>query len=103
MVIERVSAMPKQGVSSSFRFGRGVGLIEGVIGASLVPVIYTAPATWKRFYGLPSDKETCRQRAVERWPESAAAFSRKRDHNRAEAAFIASWGLSARTVVGAVS
>ena len=99
-VVERVGAMPGQGVSSMFKFGRGLGIVEGVIAASMLPVLYVTPAVWKRHFGLASEKEAARQRAIEIWPESASLFSRKRDHGRAEAALIARWGLSARTVAG---
>ena len=102
-VVERVGAMPGQGVSSMFKFGRGLGIIEGVIAASMLPVLYVTPTVWKRHFGLASEKEAARQRAIEIWPESASLFSRKRDHGRAEAALIARWGLSARAVTGAAS
>ena len=102
-VIERVGARPGQGVSSMFKFGRGLGIVEGVVAAAMVPVMYVAPAVWKRHFGLASEKEASRQRAIEIWPESASLFSRKRDHGRAEAALIARWGLSARTVSGGAS
>jgi crossover junction endodeoxyribonuclease RuvC len=92
-VIERVGAMPGQGVSSMFKFGRAVGTVEGVLGACGVRVLYVQPTVWKRAYGLPSDKEPARQRAVELWPAAASLhFSRKKDHGRAEAALIAAWG-----------
>ena len=53
-IIERVGAMPGQGVSSTFKFGHAAGLIEGVLGAMAVPVMHVAPAVWKRHHGLGS-------------------------------------------------
>jgi len=99
-LVERVGPMPKQGLSSTFKFGRGVGLIEGVIGGALVPSGYVVPTVWKRHFGLVADKEAARQKAIELWPASAAElFGRKKDHGRAEAALIALW--SQRTTVAA--
>jgi len=90
-MIEDVWAMPKQGVSSSFRFGEAFGSIKGVITALKIPM-HLAPATaWKKFYKLDSDKEKSRALALRYWPESKC-FSRKKDHGRAEAALIARYG-----------
>jgi hypothetical protein len=94
-VIESVSAMPKQGVSSTFRFGRAVGTIEGVATALLVPMHHVIPGKWKGYFHLTGKPdggaEASRQAAIQRWPAHAALFSRKKDHNRAEAALIALW------------
>ena len=99
-VLERVGPMPRQGVSSTFKFGRGVGLIEGVLGGALVPIGYVSPAVWKRHFSLAADKEASRRRAIETWPGSAGLFARKRDHGRAEAALIALWGQRAALAAG---
>jgi hypothetical protein len=90
-VIERVSAMPKQGVSSTFRFGQAYGTIRGVIQALGLPSHLVTPASWKKHFKLPSDKEKARALAVRLWP-SSEHFERKMDHNRAEAALLARYG-----------
>jgi hypothetical protein len=90
-VIEAVGPMPKQGVSSTFKFGVAYGMARGVIAAMLVPQIYVTPAKWKRFYGLTSDKEKAREMAIQTWP-SCTMFARKKDHGRAEAALLAKYG-----------
>lgn len=90
-VIERVHAMPRQGVSSSFRFGQAFGAIEGVIGALGISLNYVTPATWKRGLGLSADKDEARLRAIQLYPAAAAALSRKKDIDRAEALLIATW------------
>jgi crossover junction endodeoxyribonuclease RuvC len=101
-VVERVGPMPKQGVSSTFKFGRCVGLIEGVLGGSLVLISYVSPTTWKRHFGLAAEKEAARRKVIEIWPASAAElFGRKRDHGRAEACLIALWGQRAAIVASA--
>ena len=91
VVIEDVHAMPKQGVTSSFSFGRSIGVAEGVVAALGHPTIYVTPARWKKALGLTSDKGMCRRRAIETWPHMAAHFQRAKDDGRAEAALIAWW------------
>lgn len=90
-VIEDVHAMPGQGVTSMFSFGRSVGVVEGVFGALGVPVTRVAPAKWKKSFGLSRDKGESRRRALELWPSSARLFERVKDDGRAEAALIALW------------
>ena len=91
VVIEAVHAMPKQGVSSSFNFGYGAGLLEGICAALNYPIDLIPPATWKRGAGLPADKGACRQLAARYWPGAAHMFSRVKDDGRAEAALMARW------------
>jgi crossover junction endodeoxyribonuclease RuvC len=91
-VIERVSAMPGQGVVSMFNFGRAYGDVRGVVGALAIPVQYVTPAKWKRHFNLSADKEECRAKALHLFPACADHFKRKKDHGRAEAALIAKYG-----------
>lgn len=90
-VVELVNAMPRQGVTSSFNFGRAVGVVHGVLAARGIPLHLVAPGKWKRHFRLSSDKEEARALAVRLWP-SCEGFSRKMDHGRAEAALIARYG-----------
>jgi len=87
-MVELVGAMPKQGVSSTFKFGMAYGLVRGVIGASYIPMHLVTPGKWKKHFRLSSDKEEARALATRLWP-SATCFARKKDHGRAEAALIA--------------
>lgn len=89
MIIERVGAMPKQGVSSTFKFGKAYGVAIGVVAALKIPVHFVTPGTWKKHFNLSADKEEARARALQLWPARAELFGRKRDHNRAEAALLA--------------
>ena len=91
--VERVHSMPKQGVSSSFKFGQSLGVIEGCLGALDIPVRYVSPAHWKRYFRLGSDKEAARKMALERWPHFADRLCRKKDHGRAEAMLIGQFYL----------
>ncbi len=89
-LIERAQAMPKQGASSGFKYGRAVGAIEAVIAGCAVPLTIIEPTAWKKFHGLRGgDKETSRQRALQLFPATHALLARKKDHGRAEAALIA--------------
>jgi hypothetical protein len=92
-VVEDVHAMPKQGVSSTFAFGRSLGVIEGALGALSIPTHYVSPARWKRDLRLGKDKGESRRRAIELWPDRADWFARVKDDGRAEAALIAYWWL----------
>jgi crossover junction endodeoxyribonuclease RuvC len=91
VVVEQVHAMPKQGVSSTFNFGKAVGIIEGVIAARGLPLFWVTPQRWKKSIGVTADKNTSRQLAINLWPEQAHLFARVKDADRAEAALIAEW------------
>ena len=88
-VIEQVSAMPGQGVSSMFRFGEGYGHLQMACAASKLPLQYVTPATWKKHFNLSRDKGVSRGVAMQRFPNQAQQFSRVRDDGLAEAALIA--------------
>ena len=93
VILERVSSMPGQGVSSSFSFGRGLGRIEGVVAASGLCVEYVTPQIWKRHFKLPGgpkNKELSRARAIQLFPD-VTGLSLKKNSGRAEALLIARW------------
>jgi crossover junction endodeoxyribonuclease RuvC len=91
---ERAKSMPRQGVASTFRYGRSAGSIETTIQLCGVPFELIEPMRWKKFFTLVGkDKEASRQRALELFPETHALLSRKRDHNIAEACLIGLYGL----------
>lgn len=88
--LERVSAMPGQGVSSMFSMGDTFGCIRGVCAALGYRVHIITPQEWKKHFGLGKDKEVVRAKAIELFPE--ASLARNKDHNRAEALLIAEYG-----------
>lgn len=90
-IIESVHAMPKQGVSSTFRFGMAYGSLRATVSVLGIPTHLVTPQRWKKDYGLPAEKEQARALAIRLWPDSNS-FARKRDHGRAEAALIARFG-----------
>jgi crossover junction endodeoxyribonuclease RuvC len=91
-ILEKVGAMPGQGVSSMFQFGRGVGMYEGVLAALQVPVTYVTPQAWQKAVGAREGKDAGRARAAELYPAYAQMFARKKDDGRADAALMADWG-----------
>lgn len=92
VVLERVHAMPKQGVSSTFKFGMSFGEVRGVIGALGIPLYLVTPQTWKKHYRLGADKEESRNKAIQLFPNNADRLDKKRHHGRAEAALLAKYG-----------
>lgn len=90
--IEKVGAMPGQGVSSMFAFGRAAGLIEGVLAGFGVPFDFVAPGRWKQEMTVSSSKDSSRQMAVRHWPHWSIEFARAKDDGRAEAALIGLYG-----------
>jgi len=94
-VIERAQAMPRQGASSGFKYGRSVGSIEAVVACCGVPLRIIEATAWKKFHHLRGgDKESSRQLAIQLFPTSHALFARKLDHGRAEACLIALAGAN---------
>lgn len=88
-LIEKVHAMPGQGVSSMFSFGRAAGIVEGVLAGLSVPFELIPPATWTKSMRTFGGKDGSRQRAQELFPDYAHLFARKKDDGRAEAALLA--------------
>lgn len=94
VVIEKVGAMPGQGVSSMFNFGRSAGIIEGVVAGLKLPYTYVTPATWTKAVGRAAGKDASRMRAMELFPSKADLFKRAKDDGRADAALVAYWYLT---------
>ena len=91
-VLEEVGAMPKQGVSSMFRFGESYGVIRGVLGAVGIPYMQVRPERWKKYLQLSGKEKDCaRTVAIQRHPTAAAHLGRKKDIGRADALLIATW------------
>ena len=104
--VERVHLMPGQGISSGGKFMKAYGMCLGVIAAQMIPVKHPTPMKWKRDLALtpaPSHlskpqqttwkKEQARHVASDLYPRFAHMWARKKDHNRAEAVLIATWGI----------
>ena len=92
VVIEQVSAMPGQGVTSMFNFGQSFGILKGICSAMQLPMYFVRPAKWKKYFSLiNSEKDASRTRAIEIFPYFSSQLSRKKDSNKADAILIASF------------
>ena len=92
VVIEQVSAMPGQGVTSMFNFGQSFGILKGICSAMQLPVFFVRPAKWKKYFSLiNSEKDASRTRAIEMFPYFSSQLSKKKDSNKADAILIASF------------
>ena len=92
VVIEQVSAMPGQGVTSMFNFGQSFGILKGICSAMQLPMYFVRPAKWKKYFNLiNSEKDASRTRAIEIFPYFSSQLSRKKDSNKADAILIASF------------
>src|SRR5210317_460768 len=75
--IERQQAMPKQGVSSTFKLGFGFGQIVTTAALSRAPYTLVTPNNWKRSLNLPKDKDAARRLAQQWFPMLASDLKRK--------------------------
>ena len=92
VVIEHVTAMPGQGVTSMFNFGQSFGILKGICSAMQLSVYFVRPAKWKKYFSLiNSQKDASRTRAIEIFPYYSSYLSKKKDSNKADAILIASF------------
>ena len=92
VIIEQVSAMPGQGVTSMFNFGQSFGILKGICSAMQLPMYFVRPAKWKKYFGLiKSEKDASRTKAIEMFPYFSSQLSKKKDSNKADAILIASY------------
>ena len=92
VVIEQVSAMPGQGVTSMFNFGQSFGVLKGICSAMQLPMFFIRPAKWKKYFGLiKTEKDASRTKVIEIFPYISSELSRKKDSNKADAVLIASF------------
>lgn len=100
VILEQAQAMPKQGVASTFNFGRGFGIWLGILGALEIPYRTVRPSQWTKriFSGLPGKgKERSVQFARRMFPalELVPPGCRKPRDGRADAACLAYYGVVA--------
>ena len=92
VIIEQVSAMPGQGVTSMFNFGQSFGILKGICSAMQLPMYFVRPAKWKKYFNLiKSPKDASRSKVIEIFPYYSAKLSKKKDSNKADAILIASY------------
>jgi crossover junction endodeoxyribonuclease RuvC len=88
-VIEKVGAMPGQGVSSVFSLGDSYGAARAVLATAGFELVQVHPVTWKKYFKLTSDKELSRALATRLFP--TAPLHLKKHDGRAEALLLARW------------
>ena len=92
VIIEHVTAMPGQGVTSMFNFGQSFGILKGICSAMQLPMYFVRPAKWKKYFNLiNSEKDASRARAIEIFPYFSSQLLKKKDSNKADAILIASF------------
>lgn len=86
--LEQVNAMPKQGVSSTFKFGMSYGFLRGALAALEIRRNFVRPQVWQKALGCLSkgDKNVTKRRAQELFPDI------KITHALADALLIAEYG-----------
>ena len=84
VIIEQVSAMPGQGVTSMFNFGQSFGILKGICSSMQLPMYFVRPAKWKKYFNLiNSQKDDSRTKAMEIFPYFSRQLSKKKDSNKA--------------------
>ena len=92
VVIEQVSAMPGQGVTSMFNFGQSFGGLKGICSAMQLSTYFIRPVKWKKYFGLiKTEKDASRTKVIEIFPYISTNLSKKKDANKADAILIASF------------
>ena len=92
VIIEQVSAMPGQGVTSMFNFGQSFGILKGICSAMQLSMYFIRPAKWKKYFNLiNSEKDASRTKAIEIFPYYSSYLSKKKDSNKADAILIANY------------
>jgi len=90
VVVEHVTAMPGQGVTSMFNFGQSFGVIKGICAALKLPIYFVRPTKWKKHFNLiKTNKDASRTKVIEIYPNISSKLSRKKDSNKADAILIA--------------
>lgn len=94
-VVEKVGAMPGQGVVSMFSFGQNFGFIQGVLQAYKIPYELVTPQKWKKEFSVTKDKNTSIEVVKRLFPDAnlkASERSRKDHDGMAEALLMAEYG-----------
>ena len=89
VVVEHVTAMPGQGVTSMFNFGQSFGVLKGICAALKLPIYFVRPVKWKKHFNLiKTNKDASRTKVIEIYPYISSKISRKKDSNKADSILI---------------
>ena len=99
VIVEQVSAMPGQGVTSMFNFGQTFGAIKGICASLNLPIFFVRPAKWKKHFELiNSSKDSSRTKAIEMYPYLSDQLAKKKDVNKSDAILIARFFVETRLI-----
>lgn len=93
-VLEKVNAMPGQGVVSMFNFGKNFGFIQGVLQSRGIAYELVPPQKWKKMFSVTSDKNTSISVAKKLFPKVnlfATPRCKKEHDGMAEALLMAEY------------
>lgn len=89
VVVEHVTAMPGQGVTSMFNFGQSFGVLKGICAALKLPIYFVRPVKWKKHFNLiKTNKDASRTKVIEIFPYISSKISRKKNSNKANSILI---------------
>jgi len=92
VVVEHVTAMPGQGVTSMFNFGQSFGVVKGICAALKLPIYFVRPVKWKKHFNLiGTNKDASRTKVIEIFPHISSKIPRKKDSNKADSILIAKY------------
>ena len=92
VVVEHVTAMPGQGVTSMFNFGQSFGVVKGICAALKLPIYFVRPVKWKKHFNLiNTNKDASRTKVIEIFPYISSKIPRKKDSNKADSILIAKY------------
>lgn len=94
IIIEDVHAMPGQGVTSMFSFGKSLGIILGVSGVLGYPIVMVRPQKWQKAFGIGKDTKGDSVSTAARLFPSAELYGPKggAKDGRADALLLAEYG-----------
>lgn len=92
--VERAQAMPDQGASSGFIYGRAVGAVEASVLLCGVRMFTAEPSVWKKHHDLIGKDKAASLDLARKIERAEPALELKKHHNRAEAMLIALWGFT---------
>ena len=91
VIVEHVQGVQQSGATSAFNFGRGFGVIEGVVAGLGLACELVRPQVWTKALRVSRDKGSHREAAMRLWPDHADKFARVKDDGRADAALLCHW------------
>ena len=92
VVVEHVTAMPGQGVTSMFNFGQSFGVVKGICAALKLPIYFVRPVKLKKHFNLiRTNKDASRTKVIEIFPHISSKIPRKKDSNKADSILIAKY------------